>query len=44
MAHFARGTAVLAVLWSAIALGEAVDPSFFEWTGRLILAVAGAHI
>ncbi|HEV2673073.1 MAG TPA: hypothetical protein VGV37_00945 [Aliidongia sp.] len=44
MAHFVRATAVLAVLWSAVALGGAVDPSFFEWTGRLVLAVAGAHI
>jgi hypothetical protein len=44
MAHFVRGTVVLAVLWSAVALGEAVDPRFFEWTGRLLLAVAGAHL
>lgn len=44
MAHLVRATAVLAVIWSAVAIGEAVAPSFFEWTGRLVLAVAGAHI
>ncbi|GGF13134.1 hypothetical protein GCM10011611_18550 [Aliidongia dinghuensis] len=44
MAHLVRATAVLAVLWSAFAIGEAVDPAFFTWTGRLVLAVVGARI
>lgn len=44
MAHLVRATAVLAVLWSAVAIGGAVAPSFFEWTGRLVLVVAGTHI
>ena len=43
MAHFVRVTVVLAVVWSMFAIGEAVDPSFFEWTGRLVLAVSGGH-
>jgi hypothetical protein len=43
MAHFVRATGVLALFWSVVAIGEAVDPSFFDWTSRLVLAVAGAH-
>ena len=44
MAHFVRATAVLAVFWTMLAIGEAVDPSFFEWTGRLMLAMAGGRV
>lgn len=44
MAHVVKATAILAVAWSAIAIGDAVDPSFFEWTGRIVLAVGGVHI
>jgi hypothetical protein len=44
MAHFVRATAALAVFWSMLAIGEAVDPSFFAWTGRLVLAVAGGRV
>ncbi|HLZ64865.1 MAG TPA: hypothetical protein VKQ29_01480 [Aliidongia sp.] len=43
MVHVVRVTAVLAVLWSILAIGGAVDPSFFAWTGRLVLMVAGGH-
>jgi len=41
MVYVVRATAVLAVVWSAIAIGGAVDPSFFAWTGRLVMAVGG---
>ncbi len=41
MAHVVRATIALAVVWTMVSIGEAVDPSFFELTGRLVLAVAG---
>jgi hypothetical protein len=44
MANLVRATAVLAVAWSAVAIGEAVDPSLVALTGRLVLAVGGIHI
>jgi hypothetical protein len=43
MVHLVRTTAVLAVVWSAISIGEAIDPSLVAWTGRLVLAVGGIH-
>ena len=44
MAHLVRVTAVLAILWSVAAVGQAVDPSFYAWIGRLVSIVASAHI
>ncbi len=44
MVYIVRATAVLAVVWCAIAVGGAVDPSFFAWTGRLVQAVGGNHV
>ncbi|MDB5363537.1 MAG: hypothetical protein JWO51_4834 [Rhodospirillales bacterium] len=44
MMYVVRATAVLAVVWSAVAIGGAIDPSFFAWTGRLVLAVGGIRI
>jgi hypothetical protein len=44
MAHLVRTTAALAAVWSALAIGEAVDPSLIAWTGRLVLAVGALHL
>jgi len=43
MVYVVRATAVLAVVWSVIAISGAVDPAFFAWTGRLVMAVGGGH-
>jgi hypothetical protein len=43
MAHLVRATAVLAVVWSALAIGDVVDPSLMAWTGRLVMVVGGIH-